>query len=324
MKNWIYTGLLAAMMVGCTDKAEDTGETDTTTDTTTDSGTTDTSEPDTGTTGTTDTETTDTTDTDTTDTDTTVDTGDTGDITTPPECDVDTPRTFTEVTDFFYGLELSGFNDLEFQGSIIDIAFNASGPETCPMVSEILGSIVADAGKGCSNRDGIYMEGKMTAVVEKEDDFTITYDNFIIQIEKSEKGSGYYSANGTLYVNSSDKTEQRYAMDMEEERYIYGAYSSGLVNGHFIRDVEWTSMQSGDGGGIAGSGTVEVINTDDGWTGDYCFEMDLAFPSDCDEPDGTVDLIGAQRMLVTLNGGSECDDCGDISIDGGPDEEFCF
>ena len=327
MRSITVIGLLsAALLSACVDEkdaSDDTGERDPTT-----AIGDDTAIDDTATGAADDTSVTDDTSAD----DTAVETGliDTGDTGGPPplECDVPNPRSFEEELDLLYGITMLGLEELDFHTGLIDFVFDgAAGPGVpCPAVTELLGTYVADAGEGCTNRDGVYYEGAISVVVDDASGaFSISYEDFLLQID-DDKGSADYRVSGTFGIADPDGAEATVTLALVEERYLYGEYNeAGFINGSFDRELSWLSQSTGEvQSALSGGGVVKILESEDGWTGDYCAELDLTFVDACEEPDGPLVFVGEQHVVMAFDGASDCDDCGELTVDGESVGEICL
>jgi hypothetical protein len=144
-----------------------------------------------------------------------------------------------------------------------------------------------------------------------------TYDRFSLA-EQFDVGLLAYSATGAWTFPWSERGDAY--IDLDEVREFTGDLSGWLSGGTFTRTVHYDLH----GNGVGMMGRVSVHQAGLGDPGEFCVEGMLRWRNSCDdEPQGDVLYTAGAAAVLSVEGRTDCDGCGTVTIDGQEAGSFC-
>ncbi len=235
---------------------------------------------------------------------------------------------FSGSDDLGAALYFTGLEELSFQQVLVEYLFEQPPAEHCPSISQVMGTTFIDAGEdGCTTLEGIRYQGRLMVTVDDETGSAeLRYEDFSISGSDG-GGSVEYAADGRYLVDQTALDELTLTVDLAETRFVSGSWAVvDVPDGHFERRYTWTYIETDDGvvSSVMGEGSVRVLESALGLSGDYCFTGALDINPDCVEPSGGVAFIGVQEAALHFDGAAVCDRCGETVIDGEDAGSWCF
>ncbi len=235
---------------------------------------------------------------------------------------------FSGGDDLGAALYFTGLEELSFQQLLVEYVLEQPPAETCPSISQVMDTLFIDAGEGgCTTLSGISYQGRLMLTVDDETGSAeLRYEGFSISSSDA-GGSVAYAADGRYLVDQTVLDELTLTVELAETRSVSGSWAVvDVPDGRFERRYTWTYLETDDGGvgSVLGEGSVQVLESELGPIGDYCFTGALDIDPTCEEPTGTVSFIGAREASLRFDGAAVCDRCGEATIDGEDAGSWCF
>lgn len=200
-----------------------------------------------------------------------------------------------------------------YDGYVYELALLSGEPDPCIQVT-VEGDVITVTGL-CTTAGGVEISGTVVFTGSSDaGEASSTYED--LHFWNPGRGAGYDIDGGWTW--SLDEAEvAHYATDLT---------ATLLTSAGVWQEGTWRSTSAlSSNGAMSEVGYVDITAQEtSGATGDYCYTRETTVSDGCSaEHQGVATVTGTATGTLTWDGESDCDDCGDVAIDGRPIGQYC-